>query len=430
MPQAEALAVLAEEIQAVGSNEEIMTLSGPETQVIDLQGKALLPGFVDPHTHPFDLDSPEALDESQQYTLAGGVTTVGDANASPSKVVSFLQALESTDLRIRTSLYLAYNTKCKGLHPDDWFLEYPRDLAPNLRFAGVKIIGDPAGPNNRCGWAPMSVPLPNWIMSSRDTGTFGDLLLDVNEMAGVISENQARGYQVIIHARGDVTVETALNAIEDSLAGESNTFRHRIEHNDFIRPDQLARYGELGVLPTIRGRPVACLSIDTFSGFSGFGPEAEPWYRIGRSLIDANPGLPIAWHGDTTTNGRRPIQDLYDWVTRKQVRPDGTVCEPPEWLAAEAITVEEALRLMTINGAYALFMEDEVGSLKPGKLADLIVLSDNPLTMDPDALKDLEVLMTMVGGHVEYCGQENICPDLPQPMTQTTPPLRLPLPRH
>ena len=81
-----------------------------------------------------------------------------------------------------------------------------------------------------------------------------------------------------------------------------------------------------------------------------------------------------------------------------------------EWLAAEAITAEEALRLMTINGAYLLFMEDEVGSLKPGKLADMIVLTDNPLTIDPDALKDLEVLMTMVGGQVEYCGDDSLCP--------------------
>ena len=68
--------------------------------------------------------------------------------------------------------------------------------------------------------------------------------------------------------------------------------------------------------------------------------------------------------------------------------------------------------MMTIEAAYAIFREEEVGSLKPGKLADLIILSDNPLTVDPDAIKDIELLMTMVGGHVEYCavGQEALCP--------------------
>ena len=84
----------------------------------------------------------------------------------------------------------------------------------------------------------------------------------------------------------------------------------------------------------------------------------------------------------------------------------------PGWLAAKAITVEEALGIMTINGAYALFMEEKIGSLKPGKYADLVILSDNPLTIDPNDLINLEVWMTMVGGNVEYCspGYEDLCP--------------------
>ncbi len=84
----------------------------------------------------------------------------------------------------------------------------------------------------------------------------------------------------------------------------------------------------------------------------------------------------------------------------------------PDWLAAKAITVEEALRIMTINGAYALFMEEKIGSLKPGKYADLVILSENPLTIPPDSLIDLQVLLTMVGGNVEYCspGYEDLCP--------------------
>ena len=141
--------------------------------------------------------------------------------------------------------------------------------------------------------------------------------------------------------------------------------------------------------------------------------EVQPWFNRVRSLIDANPDLPVAWHSDLGDNSvrRSPIGDLYDLVTRRAVRADGTVCEPPEWLAAEAVGVEEALRLMTINGAYALSMDEKVGSLRPGKFADLIILSENPLTIDPKEIIDIEVLMTIVGGSVEHClpGHEALC---------------------
>ena len=122
----------------------------------------------------------------------------------------------------------------------------------------------------------------------------------------------------------------------------------------------------------------------------------------------------MAWHSDVVSFARRPIHDLYELVTKRQIDPndDSIVCYPPDWLAAEAVTVEEALRMMTINGAHALFMEDHIGSLRRGKFADLIILSENPLTMDPGRIVDIDVLMTMVGGEVEHClpGYESLCP--------------------
>ena len=68
---------------------------------------------------------------------------------------------------------------------------------------------------------------------------------------------------------------------------------------------------------------------------------------------------------------------------------------------------------MTIDGAYALSMEQKVGSLEPGKFADMVILSDNPLAVDPDTIFEIEALMTMVGGRVEHCVQEDLCPALP-----------------
>ena len=99
-------------------------------------------------------------------------------------------------------------------------------------------------------------------------------------------------------------------------------------------------------------------------------------------------------------------------VTRKEVNTDGSICDPPDWLKAGALRVDEALPMMTINSAYALFFENEVGSLKADKLADLVIPSDNPLQVEPDRIKDIQMLLTMIGGKTEYCaaGSESLCP--------------------
>ena len=86
------------------------------------------------------------------------------------------------------------------------------------------------------------------------------------------------------------------------------------------------------------------------------------------------------------------------------IAPDGvTICEPPDWLAETTITVQEGIQMMTTGAAFSIFREEEVGSLESGKFADLIVVSSHPLSVDPNDIKDIKVLLTMVGGKVEYC---------------------------
>jgi predicted amidohydrolase YtcJ len=103
-----------------------------------------------------------------------------------------------------------------------------------------------------------------------------------------------------------------------------------------------------------------------------------------------------------------PIRLLYRAVTRTWADKRA----PEAWMLDQTLTAEQALRLMTINAAYATFEEDSRGSLAPGKLADLVILSANPLTIPSEELAELEVLMTMVGGKVEWClpAFESLCP--------------------
>lgn len=401
LPLAEAIALHNGLIQAVGTNEEILALQGSETIVIDLQGKTLMPGFVDPHTH---ILRGLSLEDAQKLALENGITTLTEMT-SPPEFVKEIQAFAADGkLRVRTNLYLQYADPC-GVVQGDWYLQYPptREFGKMLRIGGVKLFAD--GGEQSCGGVAYSFDPPG----GQGRGT---LWFKQDQLNKIVTDIQSNGYQAAIHAQGDVAIEQAQNAIAFALNGESNMPRHRIEHNAILRPDLLARYGEIGIVPIIFGAANTCRETNEGRITKRFGQEHLSWLENWRALVDANPGLHIAWHGDYPwVQPVSPLMHLYSLVTRKQVGENGEICNPPQWLADHALTVEEALRMMTIEGAYALFRDEEVGSLAPGKLADVIVLSGNPLD-NPDGIKDLSVLVTVMGGKTEYCaaGWEALCP--------------------
>lgn len=400
-PEAQAIAILGEEIVAVGSDAEVLALRRPDSAVVDLQGQTLMPGFVDPHSHIFN-DAEQYLEmtvtEAQQVALENGITTLGDLYVTE----KFLEEMQELDragqLQIRTNLYLVMTDPCGSLEGEWWKQYQPsQNRGEQLRIGGVKIFTD----GGVCENPALSYEL--------EPGKgLGSLYFTQEELDGLVAEAQSHGFQVVMHACGDRAVEQAQNAIAAALAGQPNSFRHRIDHNCVIRPELLARYGEIGILPVVFGPYAIC---------EPFGPpppaEYQAWEWPWRALLDANPGLPVAWHGDDPWFGRiRPLDDLYSLVTRNEVGKDGQVCEAPNWQKAHTVTVAEALPMMTINAAYALFRDEEVGSLEPGKYADLIVLTGNPLTIEPEAIRELNVALTMIGGWVVYCADDNrnLCP--------------------
>ncbi len=406
LPVAQALAVAGERILAVGDDDTVLALADANTRMVDLDGRALLPGFVDAHTHLFN-DAPHwgATPESvQQIGLSNGITSLANLYGVP-EFVAEMQALETQGkLRIRTSLYLNYTTNC-GDVLGEWYQRYPRntDTARMLRIFGVKIFAD----GGSCGRPAISFPYA-------DQGGHGDLLLSQDELNRAVAAAHARGYQVAIHAQGDRAIDQALNALERALDGQPNALRHRIEHNAFVRAEQRPRYGQLGIVPTLFGAYATCSGIRDGRYAEVFGPEPLTWLEDWRSLLDTNPGLHAAWHGDDPwVAPLSPLLELYGFVTRNEVDEDGAVCQAPDWLKAHAITTEEALSLMTLGAAYALSMEEAVGSLKAGKYADLIVLSQSPLDVAPEAIKDIQLLATLVAGRFEYCqpGSAFSCPN-------------------
>jgi predicted amidohydrolase YtcJ len=119
--------------------------------------------------------------------------------------------------------------------------------------------------------------------------------------------------------------------------------------------------------------------------------------------VKANPRLRIAWRADWPAFSENPLVHLYSFVTRRQIDADGSVCRPQPEQANDTISRARALRMMTLDSAYALGQDSVIGNLVPGKLADLVVLSGDPLTVAADRVPKLKVLATLVGGNVRYC---------------------------
>jgi predicted amidohydrolase YtcJ len=427
-PLAQAIAIRGGRIQAVGTNDEILAYQSADTVTVDLQGRTLMPGFVDGHSHTlaFPDRMGRSFEEAQETAIRYGITTVNEMWANQGYLESLMQAEEENRLRLRVNLFPSYNDGVldgnrKTILLKTWFPDNPPifDPARRLRIPGIKIFVDGDVSAARGCWMlgePYLSDSP--ALQNGYCGTErGDLYLPQAELNKVVSQAQKAGYRVAFHSMGDGAIETVLNAIEHALDGQPNSaHRHQIHHSSLLRPELLTRYEELDIVAAVRG----------YGDFCNFG-FLEPYFGIERTAWYANryaiPNLNIhsyveidfGWtvEPDDRYSQRSldPLMQLYGIVTHRFVDRDGTACEPDPLVMKHRISVERALQMLTVEAAYAVSMEDHIGSLKPGKYADLTMLSDDPLSIHPDSLRDLEVWMTMVEGKIEYCAeeQEDLC---------------------
>lgn len=389
----EAVAVAAGTIIGVGSPDDIARYVGEQTTSVDLGGRALLPGFVDPHTHLLSDYGERTIFGEEQIALASGITTLADASVEPDVLDRLVAA--SDDLKVRVGMYLTRTDNC-GEDMGTWYEEHPAGakFGDGVFVAGVKIFND----GGTCGLVAASEP---WIVGV----DIGPPFHSLDRLTQMVSDAHNAGYQAVIHAQGDLAIGDAQSAIAEVLDGGPNELRHRIDHNSLITPELLTRYGDIGIAPVVFGSFPTCADIAWTDFWRSNG---EHWRR----LFDANPGLPIAWHGDDpSVPPVEPLLDLASYVTRAAIADDGSLCLPAPWLAETAITVDEGLAMMTSNAAYAIGRDADLGSITPGKLADFVVVSADPTQADPLELFDLEVLATYLDGVAEYCraGNSDLC---------------------
>ena len=165
--------------------------------------------------------------------------------------------------------------------------------------------------------------------------------------------------------------------------------RFRVEHAQILHPDDQARFGKLGVIASMQ--PIHATSDMTISD-EHLGDRADRAY-VFRNLLSS--GARLAFGSDCPVEVIDPLVGLHAAVTRR--RADGSP-GPDGWHADQRLTVSEALDGFTSGAAYAAGMENSLGSLTPGKLADAVVLGADPFRMSPDQLAQIPVLGTVVGG--------------------------------
>jgi predicted amidohydrolase YtcJ len=217
----------------------------------------------------------------------------------------------------------------------------------------------------------------------------GILYFERDELTGMVRDFDARGFQVAIHAQGDRAIETVLDAFAATLAGGAgaarNPLRHRIEHGGAMYPPLAARAAELGIVVVSQPGLLSTLG----DGFAeAFGDRSDQLYGF-RSWQQA--GITVAGSSDAPVITADPLLGIRDAILRRTGR--GRVLGP-----AERLTAREALALYTTKAAFAARREGEIGSLEPGKLADFVVLDENPLAANAEQIADIGVLATVLGG--------------------------------
>ena len=529
LPEAEALAVTGYTITAVGTNDEIAGWVGPSTEVVELDGRLVIPGFIEGHGHYMSLGrSKMILDLTTATSWDDIVQMVGDAAsraapgewvtgrgwhqekwtstpepsvdgvplhtelsaASPENPVnlghasghaSFANALAmqlagidddtpdppggtivrdasgaATGLMRETAQRLvgdAIARSGEGRSTEDVDAEFARavELAGAEALAyGVTSFQD-AGADFatidrfRALAAEGALPVRLYVMVRRESnevmdaklpdyriipegndflavrsikrqidgalGSHGAWLLEnyididnpglvletVEDITGTAEVAVRHGFQVNTHAIGDRANREVLDLYEKIFAAnpDATDLRWRIEHAQHLNPADVGRFAELDVIASMQG--VHATSDGPWLADRLGRERAIATSYVWRDILDA--GVMIANGTDVPVEHISPIASFYSSVSRRM--------NNGEVLSAEhRMTREEALESYTINNAYAAFEEHLKGSLTPGKLADIVVLSRDIMTIPEEEIPATEVVYTIVGGEVRYSGPE------------------------
>jgi len=316
--------------------------------------------------------------------LRYGITSATDASGRNSDEIRALQKAAAEGwLQVR--IYFQVRTSGPTIQLGEHYLQsglvtgYGNE---KLRLGSYKLMLDGAGGG---GSAAMRQAYPG------KPSEYGILHQTQEELDELVLKGQKAGYQIGVHAIGDRAVEMVLKSYAKAMkAFPRKDCRHRIEHCGFLDDLLMEQMREMGVVAAL-GLPFLYELGDSY--ITVFGQDRLQCVYPLHSLIEK--GIVAGLSSDAPVIDPNPLTGIYFAVTRKT--PTGQVIAPHE-----AVSVLQAIRAYTMSGAWVTFEENIKGSLEPGKLADLAILSDDILEVHPERILGLKVDLTMVDGKVVF----------------------------
>jgi predicted amidohydrolase YtcJ len=370
-------AKVGDDVKDVAGGEIVRDAAGRPTGVFKDNAMGLLDRAEPNKTSQQLLDATVA---AMDYLAARGVTSVhhlGSFQQLGVFRIAHKRRMLKTRIYACTPLSewqrLAEEIKARG-RGDDW-----------LRIGGLKgYVDGSLGSHTAAFLEPFT-----------DTPTDRGLLVNTAEdLESWTKDADRAGLQVVVHAIGDRAIRLQLDVFERvARVNGPRDRRFRIEHAQHIAPDDIPRFAKLGVIPSMQ--PYHAIDDGRWAD-QFIGPKRSETTYAFRSLIDsgAKPAFGSDWYVAPPT----PMEGIYAAVTRRTL--DGK--NPDGWVPGQKISVEEALRAYTIDAAYSAFSEKSLGSIEPGKLADLVILERNLFEIPPNDLDKTSIAATIVGGKVVY----------------------------
>lgn len=320
----------------------------------------------------------EAIKLACQHGLREGLTSYQEAGLLTNAIKAYQRLHAREELPVRVYMMVSSDILDGILEAgittgfgDDW-----------LRVGPIKVMMDG-------GMGGKTAALYEPYEGTKDN--VGIIYMSQEKLDSLVKRAHDAGFQIAIHAIGDRAIDVSLNALERAIKeNPREDHRHRIEHCGLSTPPLTGRLRRLGVLPA--GQPPFLYNIgDSFN--TNLGPKRIKWTYPFKTWFEE--GLRPSGSSDRPVVLGAPLLGIWAAVNRETEA--GVVLAPEE-----GVTPEQAIRMYTINAAYASFEEGVKGSIEPGKLADLVVLSDDPTRVPPQKIRDIKVLKTIVAGRVAY----------------------------